>query len=413
MNYTLMHKSISVADIEIDEDTGVIIRIGDIFAKEHLPLGVVHPLHHKETVDKAALNKWWMGRSIPASRMGIKEALETLGIYNTQVLLTKCLGLSLSDHYWVRPSESDMTWESVNFFDNDFSDDIGDVLFGSADKSLDFDYASPDNTSDGNLQKRWKIIDGERCLLKSGSAPYRQQPFNEVIASVILDKLGIDHVPYTLTWIDNKPYSVCKDFVTKNSELISASRLMQIRPKENNENGYLHFVNICKELGIDVVPMLDRMIVLDYIIVNEDRHYGNFGLLRDPDTLEWIGFAPIFDNGTSLWYNKQTFQFSMNDIQCKPFKKTHGEQLELVSSFDWLDLSKLDGIESVFSSFLYNQKTWMHIGAKRMEALAFEVRKRINKLEKIIRVHNKVHENTPNNNDIQDDEAESYSMKIE
>ena len=79
MNYTLMHKNISVADIEIDEDTGVIIRIGDIFAKEHLPLGVVHPLHHKETVDKAALNKWWMGRSIPASRMGINEALETLG----------------------------------------------------------------------------------------------------------------------------------------------------------------------------------------------------------------------------------------------------------------------------------------------------------------------------------------------
>ena len=413
MNYTLMHKNISVADIEIDEDTGVIIHIGDIFAKEHLPLGVVHPLHHKETVDKAALNKWWTGRSIPASRMGIKEALETLGIYNTQVLLTKCLGLSLSDHYWVRPSDSDMTWESVNFFDNDFSDDIGDVLFGSTNMSIDFNYASPDNTSDGNLQKRWKIIDGERCLLKSGSAPYRQQPFNEVIASVILDKLGIDHVPYTLTWIDNKPYSVCKDFVTKNSELISASRLMQIRPKENNENGYLHFVNICKESGIDVVPMLDRMIVLDYIIVNEDRHYGNFGLLRDPDTLEWIGFAPIFDNGTSLYYDKLTTQISTADLKCKPFKKTHGEQIRLVSSFDWLDLSKLDGIEEDIIAVFSSDKTADFVDSERAGAIAALVRKRIDRLSEMIPIQKDIQNLDTEENEPDEDEAESYSMKIE
>ena len=412
MNYTLMHKNISVADIEIDEDTDVIIRIGDIFAKEHLPLGVVHPLHHKETVDKAALNKWWTGRSIPASRMGINEALETLGIYNTQVLLTKCLGLSLSDHYWVRPSDSDMTWESVNFFDNDFSDDIGDVLFGSTNTSIDFNYASPDNTSDGNLQKRWKIIDGERCLLKSGSAPYRQQPFNEVIASVILDKLGIDHEPYTLTWIDNKPYSVCKDFVTKNSELISAARLLQIRPKENNENGYLHFVNICKELGIDVVPMIDRMIVLDYIIANEDRHFGNFGLLRDPDTLEWIGFAPIFDNGTSLWYNKQTFQFSMNDIQCKPFKKTHGEQLGLVTDHSWLDVSKLDGIEDDICKVFSDEKAGEYIEPERIKAVTSEVRRRIERISEIM-MHQISIPCMSSENDLEEDSAETYGIKIE
>ena len=412
MNYTLMHKNISVADIEIDEDTGVIIRIGDIFAKEHLPLGVVHPLHHKETVDKAALNKWWMGRSIPASRMGINEALETLGIYNTQVLLTKCLGLSLSDHYWVRPSDSDMTWESVNFFDNDFSDDIGDVLFGTTVKSINFDYSSPDNTSDGNLQKRWKIIDGKRCLIKSGSEPYRQQPFNEVIASQILDRLGINHVPYTLTWIDNKPYSVCNNFVTKSSELVSAARLMQIRQKGNNENEYLHFVNICKELGVDVIPMLDRMIVIDYIIANEDRHFGNFGLLRDPDTLEWIGFAPIFDNGTSLWYNKQTFQFSTGEIQCKPFKKTHGEQLRLVSNFDWLDLTKLDGIEEVFQSFLLDQRTHLCIGPRRIEALSYEMKQRIDRLSKIIQKQKTVQDNEPGD-DISENNAESYGMKME
>ncbi|MCR5541397.1 MAG: excisionase [Ruminococcus sp.] len=407
-----MHKNIRVADIEIDEDTGVIIGIGDIYAKEHLPLGVVHPLRHKEIIDKAALNKWWTGRSIPASRMGINDALETLGIYNTELLLTKCLGLSLSDHYWVRPADSDMTWESVNFFDNEFSDDIGDVLFGTAGKSIGFNYSSPDNTSDGNLQKRWKIIDGNRCLLKSGSAPFRQQPINEVIASIILDRLCIDHIPYTLTWIDDKPYSVCENFVSKDTELVSASRLMQIRPKSNDENGYLHFVNVCSELGFDIVPMLDRMIVFDYIIANEDRHFGNFGLLRDADTLELKGAAPMFDNGTSLWYDKLTSQIPSADIPCKPFKKTHGEQLKLISDVSWLDLSKLDGIEDEISEILSDDKIRKFIDHERANMIVTQIRKRIDRLSEIVMTH-KNSQDIPFDGDVDEDEATSYGLTIE
>jgi hypothetical protein len=407
-----MHKNIRVADIEIDEDTGVIIGIGDIYAKEHLPLGVVHPLRHKEIIDKAALNKWWTGRSIPASRMGINDALETLGIYNTELLLTKCLGLSLSDHYWVRPADSDMTWESVNFFDNEFSDDIGDVLFGTAGKSIGFNYSSPDNTSDGNLQKRWKIIDGNRCLLKSGSAPFRQQPINEVIASIILDRLCIDHIPYTLTWIDDKPYSVCENFVSKDTELVSAARLMQIRPKSNDENGYLHFVNVCSELGFDIVPMLDRMIVFDYIIANEDRHFGNFGLLRDADTLELKGAAPMFDNGTSLWYDKLTSQIPSADITCKPFKKTHGEQLKLISDVSWLDLSKLDGIEDEISEILSDEKNRKFIDHERANMIVSQIRKRIDRLLEIVMTH-KNSQDISFDGDVDEDEAKSYGLTIE
>ena len=384
MDYTLMHKNICVADIGIDEDTGVISRIGDVYAKEHLPLGTVHIMQHREIVDKAVLNKWWTGRSIPASRAGISDALEALGIYNTEMLLTKCLGLSLSDHYWVKPSGSDMTWESVNFFDNDFSADMGDVLFGSSVKSVNFNYSSPDITSDGNLQKRWKIADGKRCLMKSGTSPFRQEPFNEVIASLILERLGIEHIPYTLAWMDDKPYSVCNSFVTKTSELISAARVMQIRPKANDENGCLHLVNICKSFGIDIVPMLDRMIVFDYIIANEDRHYGNFGLLRDPETLEWIGAAPIFDNGTSLWHDRLTSQIPTADLICKPFKKTHGEQLSLVTSFGWLDLSALDGIEDDIFSIFDDEKARKYIDSGRAEMITLQVRKRINRLSEII-----------------------------
>lgn len=372
---------------------------------------MLHSLHHKETVDKAALNHWWAGRSIPASRMGIGEALETLGVYSTQILVTKCLGLSLSDHYWVRPADSDMSWERVNFFDNDFSDDVGDVLFGTSRKIAGLDLISPDNTSDGNLKKRWKIIDGKRCLLKSGSSPFRQQPFNEVIASKIMERLGIDHVSYSVIWNDDKPYSVCEDFVTKETELVSAWRIMQIRPKANHENGYMHFVNICKELGVNIVPALDRMIVLDYIIGNEDRHFNNFGLIRNADTLEWLSAAPIFDSGTSLWYNRTAEQIPMSDISCKPFKKTHGEQLRLVSSFDWLDFDKLIGIEDEIKKILTDGNSIMFVGSDRANVIAEEVTKRITHLHDTAMTQPNNYNIFSAEGDVEKNTAASYGLK--
>ena len=408
MKYTLMHKNIAVADVEIDEDLGVITSIDNISAREHLPVGVVHQLRHGEAVDRYALNHWWAGRSIPASRMGVSDALEALGVSSTKQLITKCLGLSLSDHYWLRPYDSNITWEAVNFFDNDFSDDIGDVLFGVNDKNAGFDFVSPDNTSDGNLQKRWKIIDGKRCLLKSGSDPYSQQPFNEVIATTIMRRLGIDHVPYTVTWIDDKPYSMCEDFVAKDTELVSAWRVLQLRPKANHENEYLHYVNLCKELGVEIVPALDRMIVIDYIIANEDRHFNNFGLLRNANTLEWIGSAPIFDSGTSLWYNKSASRFISSDIICKPFKKTHGEQLRLVSSFDWLDISKLNGIEDEILNVLCADKAVRYVEAERAKAIASEVRKRIDALESIA-VNHSSYDVSSRDGDVESNTAASYT----
>ncbi len=43
------------------------------------------------------------------------------------------------------------------------------------------------------------------------------------------------------------------------------------------------------------------MLIFDALIFNTDRHFGNFGLLVDNATNKPIGFAPIFDNGLSLF----------------------------------------------------------------------------------------------------------------
>lgn len=66
---------------------------------------------------------------------------------------------------------------------------------------------------------------------------------------------------------------------------------------------------------------------------SDDRHYGNFGFIRNINTLKFISPAPIFDNGTSLWNN--CLDSEIGEWQsCMPFKKNHREQIKLVTSFN-------------------------------------------------------------------------------
>lgn len=380
MKAILMHKNTVVAKISLDDETGVIKKINALVDANHLPYGV---RVHKGICERADLNAWWIDRSIPASRSGVVKALNVLNVANTKLLLLRCFGLSLSDQYWIKPENESLTWEQVNFFDNDFSEDIGNVLIGKITKTENFDFHSPDNTSDGFLKKRWKIVDGKRVLFKSGSNPFMQQPFNEVIASKMAERLKINHVEYKLVWDDNIPYSICEDFIDSNTELVSAWRIMQSQPKDNNTSVFRHYINCCENLGVkDIVSETDKMIVLDYLIANEDRHQNNFGLIRNADTLEWIGVAPIFDSGSSFGYDKITNQIvNGTNIECKPFKKKHEDQIQLVSSFEWIDFNALDGADKDIREVL--DEAGEYIDEARKDAIVSSFIKRVELLKKL------------------------------
>lgn len=288
--YVLMHKNTPVADLQLDTDTGVIRSVGHVYNALHVPVGI--PVK-KGVIDRSALNTWWTGRAIPASRDRIRDALRELELASTQLLLDKCLGLSLSDQYWICPTSSGVRWEEVNFFQNAFSDDVGNILLGRGSSSGRVSLMSPDNTSDGWLKKKWAILDERRCLMKGGSGATQQEPYNEVLASSVMERLGIPHVTYTLTVQEDYPYSVCEDFITPETELIPAWYIMQTVKRPNHVSVYQHYMDCCEALGIPGVrEAVDRMIVLDYLIVNEDRHQNNFGVVRNAETLEYLGAAP-------------------------------------------------------------------------------------------------------------------------
>ena len=385
MNFVLMHRNRMVAAVKIDVTTGVIYAIGEIYDSGHLPLGT----NVKDgSIDRAKLNDWWRERCIPNTRQGIRSFLEEFQCATVTELLVKSYALSLTDQYWICPEREKLSWEGVNFFANAFSEDIGEVLFGKEKESENISFDSPDLTTDGCLKKRWKIINGKRCLIKGGSNPYRQQAFNEVIATKIMARLGIEHVPYSILWENGEPYSVCGDFVTADTELISAWRIMQTQKKDNRKSVYRHFVDCCQTLGApDVVPALDKMIVLDYLIANEDRHLNNFGLLRNAETLEWLGFAPVFDSGSSLGYDKLNAEIRANkNITCKPFKKCHEEQLKLVSDFGWIKTDCLADLGKIAEEVFSDARVAEFINESRVHAITESMQRRVSYLEEFINV---------------------------
>lgn len=385
IQYTLMHKDIPVTELTLDTASGAIVSIGSIWEISHVPVGI--PVK-KQAIDRRALNEWWKGRAIPASRSGIQDALLELRLPDTHVLLEKCLGLSLSDQYWICPSNSGLTWEKVNFFENPFSEDVGDILFGKKSHNDMISLMSPDNTSDGWLRKKWTIINGKRCLIKGGSGVTQQEPYNEVMASHICARLHIPHVTYTLiknfgeAETDQRPYSLCDNFITPDTELISAWYVMQTAKKPNHVSLYRQYLNCCEQLEIpNMSHAVDQMIVLDYLIVNEDRHQNNFGVIRRADTLEYIGAAPIFDSGTSFWFDKPTGMIhAKTRTICKPFKSTHEEQIRLVTDFSWIDFSSLIEVDEDLREIMRGS---LFVDEARCNVLCKGITERIQMLEKI------------------------------
>lgn len=330
--------------------------------------------------NKKELNEWWFGRSIPASRSGIRNALEKLNIRHSEQLLLKCYGLSLSDQYWMKPADSDLQWKTINFFENDFSDDVGNILFGQP-ASQDIDLMSPCNTSDGWLKKKWKIIDTKRCLIKAGSNPFMQEPINEVFGTRLHQRLGCkNYVPYYVLWEEGIPYSVCEDFIDTDTELVNAVSINRSMKKRSQNSSYKHFLNSCDELGIpEMKEFVDYMLVFDYLIANTDRHFGNFGAIRNVETLEWIGPAPIFDSGTSLWHDKLTRAINpLSEVETKPFYSNASKQLALVSDFSWIPFENLkllkDDIREIFVPTEF-------IDEERIESLSDAVMSRVEELQ--------------------------------
>ena len=246
------------------------------------------PLEMKGEATDESLWRWIARRTVPRGRRFIQAALTKLGINPRQIsrIVDFSRGLSLNDVYWMVDDSFDGAWTDYNLYDNEFSADVAVLaLTGGGYPPMEKHTSTPEFSTNGMLRKCWRRVDGRIELYKGGTegainANY--EPYSEYYAAQIAAALGLSHVDYGLSRYKECLCSTCPLFTSDKYSYVPAGRLVEV-----------------EEALADV--RFRNIFFFDAIILNTDRHLGNFGYLVDNDTNEIVGAAPIFDNGYGLF----------------------------------------------------------------------------------------------------------------
>lgn len=399
MKCILMNKNQKILLIEYNS-YNVISQIYEIYNIEYAPLAVFNASKNKSFSLTKAVNDWFRSRGIPSWRKDLEKLLDKLGVSSSDELLNKSYGLSLSDQYWLKEINSDVKWEDINFFTNDFEYEAYlDASLDSSSKSkisLDKNiFRSPNNTTDGMLQKGWIIENGKRVLVKGTYTSNKEEPINEYLASQICKRLDFDYCNYEVEWSDKtKLISKCNDFINENEELISAYDIYNSEKKPNNINDYEFYIQILEKHNVpNARENMENLFVLDYLMLNNDRHLKNFGVIRNVNTLKWERVAPIFDTGESMQCDKYTDEIYFSSGKGKFFSNTDKDYEDILKTIGKdilrIDLSKLKGICDDYRLILEKYQDKLDISDKRKEKLVSGLDKRITKLSEFMNSINK------------------------
>lgn len=290
LRFTLEEKGLDGLQARIQEYRG---------EKQHLlPLDL-------ELTDEGVV-KWLERRVIPKNRQFVDEILKTLGlsVNNTKGIIDVCMGLSLNDSFWVVPDGFDGRFADYNLYENRFSEALSLVAYTGIGGSREAFSTSPELTTNGMLRKAWRLVEDDGIYLykggTEGAANTGNEPYSEYYACQVAEAMGIPCVRYDLENWKGILASKCKLFTDIDTAFVPIGRIIRKSTLKSCLDYY-------KSLGDAFYEQLCSMLVFDSVIYNEDRHFGNFGLLRNNHTGKIISPAPIFDNGLSL------FNYAMPD----------------------------------------------------------------------------------------------------
>lgn len=215
-----------------------------------------------------------------ALRLAEKDDISTVAHVNAA---------TITDNYWIRPVGSDLTYDDVRFTDDYFSNLALKGNYDSFNKAATSKKSrTPELTNVGSFEKCWKLRDGKWWMFKKAT---HSEMFSELFVYELGLALGFNMAVYERGdgCIKSLDFT---DGASVNFE--PASTFMA-----DNED-YIDVVKALKTICPDAIPDYIRLIFMDTITANPDRHTNNFGLLRDVETGKITGLAPNYDNNMAL-----------------------------------------------------------------------------------------------------------------
>lgn len=170
-------------------------------------------------------------------------------------------------------------------------------------------------TSDGSQDKYFK----DNLWFKKDY--FGGEGFAESFSSKLLQNCGLNEsafVKYTPCLINGKQGCFSKNFLNENETFVTFYRLYKningrdlaaVCSRMDYDDAIEYVLSFVKEqTGLDIKTYLANIFTLDFLILNEDRHFNNFGLIFNEKEFH---LAPIFDNGKSFFIgNKRAAKFT-------------------------------------------------------------------------------------------------------
>lgn len=351
--YQIMHQNQCVATID---ETG--------HAKVLEPTFMPYNLYLEEEDDVDTLvnnlmnfNYWCASRVLTLDRKYAKEILNSIGMSQAVTdrerakiaLSYRCL--SLTDVFWVRRAGENITFSDVNLYENHLENTFIDISLRGKQYSVQNEALARDLSTNGCFPKAWRRMEDGFWLLKDGDADAVER---ELLASQICRCFDVDQVLYERDYFDGEKVSISKNFTSENFSIVSM------------ETFEIYAAN--QEINAkEAVLKLDAknyymMNVVDYLMGNTDRHWGNWGMLVDNRTNQPVSLHKLMDfNQSFLSYD------TIEGANCQTLFGKRGTQKE--AAMEAVRKIGLNQINEVERSCFSELPQYYEMFCKRLEVL--------------------------------------------
>lgn len=246
------------------------------------------PLYLKKT---ANVEKWLEMRAIDSHRANsrlLKKALRLTEKDDVSTVIS-VYAVTITDNYWIKPIESDLSYADVRF-DNDYFANLALTgNFDSFNKAANSKTSkTPELTNTGSFEKCWKLKNGQWWM-------YKKANHEELFSEIFIYRLGMELGFKMAEYGRGDKLIKTRDFTDNASVNFEPAYSFM----GDNED-YIETFKELKSLCTKCIPDYVKMLFLDTICANPDRHTFNFGVLRSVETGEILGLAPNFDNNMAL-----------------------------------------------------------------------------------------------------------------
>lgn len=264
-----------------------------IYYKSFMPYNLY--LEEKEDVDTLVsnitnFNYWCATRVLTLDRTYAKEILNSIGMTQAvtdreraQIALSyRCA--SLTDIFWVRKKGEEISFSEVNLFQNHLDDTFIDIALKGRQYTVQNEFLARDLATNGCFPKAWRRSRDGFQLLKDGGEDAVER---ELLASQICRCFKLSQVLYERDYFDGESVTV-SDNITSLDYSICSLESFEIYSLNHNRDTKKYILSLDKYNYY-------MMNVIDYLVGNTDRHWGNWGVLIKNRNNKPVGLHKLMD----------------------------------------------------------------------------------------------------------------------